>query len=86
MEYKDLLFINEVKDRYNIGRTRLYELFRQGKVTRVKLGKRVMVPKASLDEWLDDVRTAKREEINKRNALNHQRRSESLYGKRYPVW
>lgn len=46
--------LNSVKralHRYDISRTHLYALLRDGEITAVKAGKRTLIPEASLREW-----------------------------------
>ncbi|MDG1287929.1 MAG: helix-turn-helix domain-containing protein [Rickettsiales bacterium] len=72
----ELLTINQVTDTYNFSRSYLYELFKSGEITRIQMGKKVLVRKTVIDEWLaklekrtieiDDALIREREVVTKR--------------------
>ncbi len=45
--------INEATETYGIGRTKIYELIKEGKLHTVKVGGRRLIPAESLEALLD---------------------------------
>ena len=52
---KDLLRIEEAAERLSIGRSKVYELIREGKLEVVHIGRSVRVPVRSLDEFIEQL-------------------------------
>jgi len=50
---KKTLSIQELSEVLNIGRTTAYEAVRSGQVPSVKVGRRLLIPIAALDRFLD---------------------------------
>jgi excisionase family DNA binding protein len=48
----DLLTVVEAAAVLRISRNLAYELIRQGRVPHLRLGKRILVPRRSLDTWI----------------------------------
>lgn len=47
--------IKEICEILQISRTFAYQMLKEGKIPSVKLGKRVIIPKAKFDEWMDNL-------------------------------
>jgi len=48
----DLLTIPEFCERVSLGKTSVYQLLNEGKVKAVKLGKKTLIPRSSLNEFV----------------------------------
>ena len=48
----ELLTITEFCQTVNLGKTSVYKLINEGKVTAVKLGKKTLFPRSSVDEFI----------------------------------
>lgn len=48
----ELLTLSEFCKAVNLGRTSVYKLINAGKVKALKLGKKTLVPRSSLDEFI----------------------------------
>ena len=48
-----LLSVREAAIVLGIGRNLVYQLVREGRLPHVKLGRRVLIPRHALEEWLD---------------------------------
>lgn len=48
------LTVPEVAARLGIGRNQAYELARAGRIPVIRLGKRMLVPVAALERWLEE--------------------------------
>lgn len=64
-----LLTVPQTCQRLNCGKSRLYELFGNGDLPRVKLGGRTMVPSVAIDRMLTDlIEKAERDAARRRGA------------------
>lgn len=55
MKYKKLLYsVKETSNILNISSTKAYELIQQNKLPTIRLGKRILIPKDSLENWLSN--------------------------------
>lgn len=50
---KRLAKVEEVAEALGLGKTKVYELLGTGEIARVKIGRAVRVPWASVEEWID---------------------------------
>ncbi len=57
MANSDLLTVSEAAERLRISTGLTYELIRQERLPHVHLGRRVLVPTAALDAWLQNEST-----------------------------
>lgn len=53
-----LYSIEDVIARTSLGRSKIYELLASGELGSVKVGRRRLIPAASLDEFVEHLRTA----------------------------
>ena len=51
--YPDLLTVKELQSALSIGRSKAYEIVRQGDVRSFKIGNSVRIPKSSLLEYIE---------------------------------
>jgi excisionase family DNA binding protein len=51
------LTVENFTKEYGIGRTKLYELLAEGKITARKLGKRTLIDRAEADSWFHSLPT-----------------------------
>lgn len=47
-----LLSVIEVCDLVGLGRTRIYEEIRSGRLRSIKVGSRRLIPRAAIDDWI----------------------------------
>jgi len=47
--------VEEAAKLTGLGRTRLYKELKEGRIKAVKLGRRTLIPHASLESWIDDL-------------------------------
>jgi len=47
--------IQDVCEMLNISRSFTYQMLKEGKIPSVKLGKRVIIPKAKFDNWIESL-------------------------------
>jgi len=52
---KQLLTIAEVCELTRLGRTRVYDELRTGRLRSIKVGRRRLVPDAAISEWIDSL-------------------------------
>ena len=52
---RDLLRIEEAADRLSLGRSKVYELIREGRLPVVHIGRSVRIAVRSLDEFIDEL-------------------------------
>jgi excisionase family DNA binding protein len=48
-----LLDVVEAACRLGVGRTTMYDLLKRGEIVPIRIGRRVLIPSASLDTWVD---------------------------------
>jgi excisionase family DNA binding protein len=48
-----LMSVEEAADLLRLGRTRMYELVMSGRIVSVKVGRRRLIPRKSLEEFVD---------------------------------
>ncbi len=53
-----LLTVAEVQEATRLGRTKVYELIREGKLPVIRIGRSVRIRRDSLDQWLADLEEA----------------------------
>lgn len=51
-EYPDVVTINDLQKMLNIGRSKAYDLLKHNTIKSIKLGKKYIIPKASVIEFL----------------------------------
>lgn len=51
-DYPDVVSISEVQSMLRIGRNAVYNLLKNGTISSIKMGKRYIIPKASVIEFL----------------------------------
>ena len=51
----ELLTIAEFCAATNMGRTNLYKLMASGKIPAKKFGKKTLIPRAAMQEWIDSL-------------------------------
>ncbi len=49
---RDVLTIEEVGQRLNISRWHAYQMLREGVIPCIRLGRRIIIPKAAFEAWL----------------------------------
>jgi len=52
-DYNDILRVQDIQSALRIGRTRAYELVKEGKLARLRVGNKILVPKKSLIEYVE---------------------------------
>lgn len=52
---KNLLTVEEICSELGIGKTKAYKLIKEGILSSGRIGKRIIVPKAELDKYIDQV-------------------------------
>lgn len=52
-EYPDCVTVNDIKDMLHIGRTKVYDLLREGKIESVKVGQKYIVPKQCVIDFIN---------------------------------
>lgn len=52
---KNLLTVEEICSELGIGKTKAYKLIKEGALLSGRIGKRIIVPKAELDKYIDQV-------------------------------
>lgn len=52
------LTIKEAKEQLRIGHTRIYQLMNSGKIEKVKLGRKTLIPCESVDSYVASLRSA----------------------------
>lgn len=52
-DYNDILRVQDIQSALHIGRTRAYELVKEGKLSRLRVGNKILVPKKSLIEYVE---------------------------------
>jgi excisionase family DNA binding protein len=52
MENPEFLTPKQIYDRYQISRSYLYELFSQGVIPRIKMGRKTVVRREVMDQWI----------------------------------
>lgn len=52
-EYPDCVTVNDIKDMLHIGRTKVYDLLREGKIKSVKAGSKYIIPKQCVIDYID---------------------------------
>jgi excisionase family DNA binding protein len=61
--YDDLLTLQEAQDILRCGKTKIYELEKEGRLELVKLGPRTRVTGSSMQKLLTDMKNRRRREI-----------------------
>jgi excisionase family DNA binding protein len=56
MEYSDVLTVEEVRGRLRLGRSAAYEAIKRGEIPIIRLGRRIVVPRAALERMLKEAR------------------------------
>lgn len=52
---KNLLTVEEICSELGIGKTKAYKLIKEGILSSGRIGKRIIIPKAELDKYIDQV-------------------------------
>lgn len=58
----ELLTIPEFCKMANIGRTTAYSLINAGLIKAIKIGKKTLIPRTSMNEWISTLQPYKREQ------------------------
>lgn len=51
-EYDDVVTVNDVMHMLHIGRSAVYKLLNEGKIKTVRMGKKFIIPKSSIIEFI----------------------------------
>lgn len=54
-EQQQLLTVEQVAERSQVGRTKVYALIRDGEIKSVKIGRLRRVPVSAVDEWISNL-------------------------------
>jgi len=54
MATRDTFTVDEVAERLGIGRNAAYDAIRRGELPALRIGRRIVVPRAALDRMLDN--------------------------------
>lgn len=52
-EYKDILTVKELYDILPLGKNKIYELLNNGCIKNIKIGKKILIPKKYLIDFLE---------------------------------
>lgn len=72
MERKTIT-VAETADYIGISKEQVYKMIREGEMPGVKVGRRVLIDKHSIDRWFADQEEAQLQERNKKNTPLHGR-------------
>jgi excisionase family DNA binding protein len=51
--YEDFLTVKETRQIIRLGETKIYELLNEGKIKAIKVGRKTLVPRSSLQAFID---------------------------------